>query len=238
MEYEQMRAMEKSHVCAMCGSELVTIRDSENSVNRLACGKDKTHNGFKRRRSATERLAQGELDAVAGPGVQKDIEALAQRQQERFNMLPKADIATARALGLAEIEGVVTWANMIGLNAYLGHVCLYFGKPYTTIDGYYYLNNKRGEPYVIGTRTATANERKEYLIEEGWYCSIAEAWLLQEKIATIGVGIVTTDEKDVPSAKTPGQFRAPVVHLHPQRMAEKRAEWQLLRKLIPLEVKE
>ena len=50
----------------------------------------------------------------------------------------------------------------------------------------------------------------------------------------MGLGIVTQEEITELSKKKPGQLRSPIAAKFPQRMAEKRAEWQLLRKLIPL----
>ncbi len=237
MEYEDMRAMEKTHVCAQCGGLPVTIHDAENDRYRLACGTDKTHNGFKRRISPTTALQRGEADKEIQPGAQQDLENRAKQSQTALDLLPATDIATKRALGLVEINALVVFAEKLGLNAYLGHVCLYHGKPYIDIDGYYYLNNKRHHPYRIAARPMTKEEKIAYMIEDATHAYIAEAWWVGEKIATNSCGYVTQDEINEKSERHPEHFRAPVVHSHPQRMAEKRAEWQLLRKLIPLEVK-
>lgn len=238
MKYDEMRAMEKTHVCAECSGELVTTWDGVLQDYYLACGRDKHHNGYQQRLSPTQALKRGEFDKVAGKGAQKDLEDRAKRSETALNLLPKADVATGQALGIAKIGELVLWGARIGLNAHLGHVCLYFGKPYVTIDGYYYLMSKEPTQLTVGTRPFNSNERKSYQIADGDYAWIAEAWLARDKLQTVGIGIVTQDEIEGKSIRHPDEFRAPVVHDHPQRMAEKRAEWQLFRKLIPLEVKE
>ena len=238
MEYEEMRAMEKTHVCAVCQGELVTVWDAEGDCHRLCCGSDHTHNGITKRQGAQQLLARGRLDDVAGKGAQASLERLAKEHPERFDLLARKDIHTTQALTQAQIEALVTFAESLGLNAYLGHVCIYYSKPYISIDGYYYLNNQRKKPYRIGTRAMAQGERVAYSVGDEDLACIAEAWLDVEKLPTTGTGIVTKEEIEGKSTKHPDEFRAPVVHSHPQRMAEKRAEWQLLRKLIPLEVKE
>lgn len=238
MSYEEMRAREKTHVCAMCGGELVTIWDGEASVHRLCCGRDHTHNGFKQRLSPQKALQRGKADEVIGPGAQKELEERAASSWTALRLLPREDLGNRKELGIVEISALVSWAENLGLNAYLGHICLFYGKPYPTIDGYYYLNSRRQPPFHIGTRPMTDEEKIAFMIEDATHAFIAEAWLGEEKLPETGVGYVTRDEQEEKSERHPEQFRSPVVHGHPQRMAEKRAEWQLLRKLIPLEVKE
>lgn len=238
LSFEEMRALEKTHICAVCEGELLTIWDAEGDCHRLCCGVDHTHNGVKRRSTTSELLARGELDEVAGKGAQASLEKLAREHPERFTLLAKKDIQTTKELTLEQLGGLVSFAESVGLNAYLGHVCFYYSKPYISIDGYYYLNNQRENPYRIGTRPMAQWEKTAYSVGDEDIAFIAEAWLDMEKLPTIGIGIVTQEEIEGKSVRQPEQYRAPVVHSHPQRMAEKRAEWQLLRKLIPLEVQE
>ena len=236
MEYEQMRVLEKTHECSMCGGSLVTIWDSENDCYRVCCGKDPTHNGIRKIPTATELLKRGRFDEVAGTGAQKDIEAQAKRQPERFNLMPKTDAQTGNGLTLADIDGLICFADSVGLNAFLGHVELYFGKPRVSIDGYYYKAKTRGENVSVLAQPASAEEYKQYKVPETDYFYIARGWLGVLEMKEVGLGIVTQDEIAEMSKKNVEQKRSPIVAKYPQRMAEKRAEWQLLRKLIPLEV--
>jgi hypothetical protein len=84
----------------------------------------------------------------------------------------------------------------------------------------------------------STEEKKTYQLGKEDYGYLAEARDKDGVVVANGIGIATKDEIDEKSKRDPEQFRAPVVHDHPQRMAEKRAEWQLLHKVITLEVKE
>ena len=57
-------------------------------------------------------------------------------------------------------------------------------------------------------------------------------------IGMTALGIVTQQEIAARSKKDPTRPASPVVAAHPQRMAEKRAEWQFLRKAVPLGIEE
>lgn len=224
--------------CAVCGSEIVKIWDAENDTERWCCAKDHTHNGVKRKLSPQKALARGEADKLLGKGAQKDLEARAKRNQLAFNNLPKVDAGDFSPVTLDKVIAMVVWAEGVGLNAYLGHVELYYGEPRVSIDGYYYLNNQRKEPYRVYADPMTSVDRIAYALENEEIGFLARAYLEDVKLPQIGIGIVRAHELTDMSKKHPDEKRYPVVSEHPQRLAEKRAEWQLFRKLISLEVKE
>lgn len=238
MNYDEMRAMEETHACAECGMPLVTIWNKDKEDYQLVCGTDRSHRGYQKILSDSKALAQGKMDEVAGKGAQKDLEKLAAEGRAELSRLPIADLATNKPLGEVALRNLVNWGADLGLKPYLGHICLYFSKPYVTVDGYYYLNNKREKPYSISTRPMTTEERKDYKLSKDDHGYIAEARDRDGVVVANGIGLATKDEIEAKSERAPEQFRAPVVHEHPQRMAEKRAEWQVLRKVIPLEEKE
>ena len=144
------------------------------------------------------------------------------------------DVATGSNLSPAQIQELVAFAGSVGLMAYLGHVCLYFGKPYVTIDGYYYRKATNHLPFAVSCLPMTDEERKSYQVTEGSHAFIARALSAGGDELNRGVGIITPEEMSEKSARNPEHFAAPLLHDKPQRMAEKRAEWQLLRKMIPL----
>ena len=238
MEYEEMKGMIRTHVCSQCDGELTLIWSRNLNKYLLVCGTDHKHQGYTRRLSQGELFQRGRVDEDLGPGAQNDLEKRAAEGAPAISRLPERDIATGEVVALQKIKDLVDWGLRLGLKPYLGHVCFYFGKPYVTIDGYYYLITKERIQLAIGTRPLNVDERQQFQIGDGDHAWIAEAYLGSEKLGTTGLGIVTKEEIEGKSAKKPEEFRAPVVHGHPQRMAEKRAEWQLLRKLIPLEEKE
>ena len=238
MKYEEMRAMEQTHVCAVCEGSLVTVWDPDLSIHALVCGKDRSHQGYQRIPSSSQLVARGKGDRLAGPGTQESLEDLAKRGVGKVSLMVVNDLATSKPLVPEQITNLVTWGVSLSLKPWLGHVCLYFGKPYISVDGYYYLNNKREKPYSVSTRPMTTEERKDYKLGKDDHGYIAEGRDRDGVVVANAIGIATKDEIEGKSKRDPEQFRAPVVHEHPQRMAEKRAEWQLLRKLIPLEEKE
>lgn len=238
MEYEEIRQLEMTHICATCGGPLVTVWDAENEKYRSCCGKDPTHNGIKRMPTATQVIARGELDSVAGPGAQKDIEQQARQHPKRFTLLPRQDAQTGAWLTPQDIDDLASFAESIGLNAYLGHVELYYGKPRVSIDGYYYKAKTRGENIAVLALPASPTEYELYKVDKADYFSIARGWVDNVEAKEVGLGILTQAEISEMSLKHPDQKRYPIAVKYPQRTAEHRAEWQLLRKLIPLEVKE
>lgn len=235
MDYETGIRMVDTHCCAQCGGRLSWIWDGEKNDYALVCGQDRSHQGYQRQLSVATAVARGKGDEVIGKGAQSDVEKQLARAGHPLSMLPTADIATGKAIELKALEALVKWGVSLGLKPYLGHVCLYHGKPYVTIDGYYYTLVSRQTQIRTGTRAMTARERQDCQIPEGAHAWLAEGWLGDTKLPTTGLGIVPLEEINEPSKKHEGEFASPVAHDKPQRMAEKRAEWQLLRKLVPLE---
>lgn len=235
MEYEELKAQLDTHCCAQCDAPLTLVWDAEAKIHKLVCGDDRSHAGIKPLESLSQAVARGKADELVGPGAQRDLERSLAKAAHPLSMMPRADLSTGAALTKEALVALVKWGESLGFKPYLGHVCLYKGKPYPTIDGFYYKLREKVEKLAVGTRPLTKEEFTTYQIPEGAYAWLAEAWLGTTKLPTTGLGIVTKEEIEGKSDKHPEQWRSPVAHGHPQRMAEKRAEWQLLRKLIPLE---
>lgn len=235
MDYEQGKSMLNTHQCSQCEAPLTLIWDAVASDYRLVCGTDRSHEGYQTIVSPSKELARGKADKFLGKGAQVELEEAIAKAAHTLSLLPEKDIATGELIARDKFMEVVRWGESLSLKPYLGHVCLYHGKPYVTIDGYYYLLNKKDTPIRIGTSPMSPSERKLYQVPDGAHAWLAEGWLGDTKLPTTGLGIVTQEEIEGKSERSPEKYRAPVVHDHPQRMAEKRAEWQLLRKLVPLE---
>ena len=235
MEYEQLKAMLETHCCTQCEAPLRLVWDADNDIHALLCGRDRSHKGYKSLGSVSQALARGEADKLVGKGAQEDLEKVMVKAKHPLSMIAEKDIATGDLIPRDRFMALVQWGNSLGLKPYLGHVCLYHGKPYLTIDGYYYKLHTNKTDIRVGTRPLSKEEFALYQVPEGAHAWLAEAWLGSIKLPTTGLGVVTQEEIEGKSERNPEQWRAPVVHGHPQRMAEKRAEWQLLRKLVPLE---
>lgn len=234
--YERLRQMEGTHVCGTCGSNLVTIWDNEQAVSVLVCSKDHKHEGVKARQSSTTSLKRGDLDNEHQSGTQVDFEKHLAKSPRESPLLATKDVSTGQELSAQQVSSLVAFADSVGLKAYLGHVCLYFGKPYITIDGYYYLKNSRQDRFMVITTPMTPDERASYQVHDGDHAFLSRAITAGGDEISRGIGIITKEEIEGKSKRDPDQFSAPVVHNKPQVMAEKRAEWQLLQKMIPLGV--
>jgi len=235
LTYDQMRSMEKTHACAECDGPLVTTWTQDGKGYALVCGKDRSHQGYQRIPSMNEIFARGELDKYDGKGTQESLEDMAKRGVGKVSLMVVNDLATGQALIPAQLGALISFGKVLGLKPWLGHVVIFYSKPYISVDGYYYLNNKREKSFSISSKPMTTEERKDQQLGKGDYGYITEARDHDGVVVANGIGIATKAEIEGKSLRDPAKFRAPVVHDHPQRMAEKRAEWQVLRKVIPLE---
>lgn len=68
-------------------------------------------------------------------------------------------------------------------------------------------------------------------VDHGW---IAVVTYIDEGSTFTGVGVVTYEEMIAKSEKRPEHLRSPVVAAHPWQLAQKRAEWQAMRRAFPI----
>ena len=169
-------------------------------------------------RSPTNQFKRGEIDAV----------------DPTFSLLPKADLGNGEILSPGAINALIGYAKMYGLDPYRGHVVIMYGAPYIGLDGYVYSADKQNKPYRLLSRPLNEDERKAYRIEK----EKDHAWLATvEKLeggSFTGLGIVTEAEMTAKSKKDTTQLRSPVVAAHPWQLAQKRAEWQAMRRGFPI----
>ena len=145
-----------------------------------------------------------------------------------MSLVPRKDAGDGSLLTREARDMIVVVGDKIGLDPCLGHVILYYGKPYVTEAGMLYYAHRSGKFNGIESRPLTADEREFYQIDQGEDAWIASAWRKGFAIPFTGIGRARADEKN-PVAR--GSF---VEHQHPQRMAAKRAEMQALRKAFPV----
>jgi len=151
-----------------------------------------------------------------------------QKEKESFPAIYEA--STGNLLPVEQRRQLVLWAKRRGLNAHLGHVCLYFGHPWITIDGWYYLFRKTFPGGDLITRPLTESERIEFSIGKdihAWRADTYEragGWHL-----AMGYGYARSGEE-------PLAAKSAVEPKWPWRMAEKRAEEDALRKTVPLDI--
>ena len=238
MTYEGQKQIVRTHICLDCGSGLVLVHDPATGGPTIRCGQDKSHLEYRLPQGPEEKIRRGEYPQGATERDKQALEAAVGRNLVQEDLYLSKDLESGEAV-LASLRVLaLALADKVGLHADLGHICIYRGKPRITIDGYYYHAARQHVPVRVGTRPLTLLERQDYQIEEGNHAWIARGFIRGEDQQITGLGIVTAAEITERSRKHPDQLRSPVVAKNPQRMAEKRAEWQCLRKLVPLGIEE
>ena len=215
---ETLDKIVETHLCPEHGPKLAVAWHAQESSYVLRCGENHYPDEVTRAMTPTKEYKVGKRDATA----------------RGLDLMPKADLATGEVLTKEMVEALYLYAKRYGLDAYRGHVMLIYGKPYTGIDGYLYLAYKSGVEFQLRSRPLNEDERKGYRVGEedhAWTCEIIIAG--GQKSFT-GLGIVTHEEMTAMSTKKPNQLRSPVVAAHPWQLAQKRAEWQALRRAFPI----
>lgn len=239
-EYDKLKEIAKNNVCAKCKSPLeVCWLDSEDNYV-LGCGNCGYTDAVTRNLSLTEEFKIGsELPAPIADNIKKRIRRKVMSQvnkpvKNEFAMVPTNDLGTGELLSGGFILALVDYAHKYHLDPYRGHVVIMYGKPYITLDGYLYHARFYGKPYTLQARPMTIDEAKQYKVgdtDHGW---IAKVSFTETKEEFTGTGIVTYEEMTAKSPRDQTKLRSPVVAAHPWQLAQKRAEWQALRRAFPI----
>jgi hypothetical protein len=208
----------------------------------LRCGGDGGHypDAVTRQLSLTQGLKAGEelpepikSNVIKGAQRRRRMQGKGQQFKE-YGLMPLTDLGTNAMLVPEEAELLIKYAEKCKLDAWLGHVCLMYGKPYITIDGYLYHARKSGKEYSLESRPMTTVEKDQYMLgatDHGW---IAVLRFPRTGETFTGTGIVTYAEMTEPGKRDPNSLAHPVVAAHPWQLGQKRAEWQALRRGFPI----
>jgi len=239
-DYEKLDNLAGLNVCSQHRTPLVVAWHSGKKCWVLRCGHNHYPDTITRQPSLTGLYRQGEeLPGHIEDNIKKSMRRRAMAQgnnsvPEGHWLVPATDLVTGQMLTLSEIQALIEYAHHYGLDPDRGHVVLMYGKPYITLDGYLYYANGKHNPYTLASRPMTTDELTQYGVgdtDHGW---ISELLFTDTGAKFVGVGIVTYDEMTAMSEKNPNQLRSPVVAKHPWQIAQKRAEWQALRRGFPI----
>lgn len=239
-EYDYLKNLAEINECAEHGNPLTVATHPTDATYVLRCGENHYPDTIRRIPTLTEEFKQGTLpDGPIADNIKKRSRKQAmssnkQLQTQVLGDLPKADLATGEMLGPEQVTALQLYAHKYGLDPYRGHVLIMYGKPYIGLDGYLYHANRTGKDYQLQSRPLTKDERSDYQVDEGDHAWLATVNIDGGKSSFTGLGIVTKKEIEAKSTKHPEQMRSPVVAAHPHLLAQKRAEWQALRRAFPI----
>ena len=216
--YDELKDLPDTHYCPEHDNPLTVAKHPELDCCVIRCGHGHYPEELLTKATKTALFRRGEIKAV-------DLE---------FNLLPTTDLASHQPLTLDQVQLIISHARRYDLDPYRGHVVLMYGVPYFGLDAYLYYAKRSGKVYSLTSRPLTGMERTDYQVEEGSHAWISYVKLLPDGGTFSGLGIVKKSELTEMSKRTPGQLRYPVVAEHPWQMAQKRAEWQAMRRGFPI----
>ncbi len=219
MSYEDMQqAVRSGELCGVCQAPLTVAWSGTGYI--LRCGRDITHSTMTRHNQRYEK------ELRRGYGM-KSTELMAMSKKE---MLIRVGMAKfPKDLTVPEKELLAQAAITYGLDPIMGEITIYQGRPYISVDGRF--RKAQEDPNFDGleSRPATKQERADYQIPEGDYFFRGDVYVKNISRPFTGWGRVRAAE-----INAKGEFKP--IDTNPQRMTEKRAEIQALRKAfhIPL----
>lgn len=223
MTYDDMKkAVANGCLCVQCQGSLTIAWGGQMGIDGyiLRCGNDINHIGITRHdKKHEQKLKEG-----------FSMESNALMTMDEKTMLQRVEMARfPQDLTLADKKLLAQVAISYGFDPLMGEVTIYQGKPFVSIDGRYRKAQETMRLDGVETRPATRQEREDWQIPEGDYFFRSEVFVAGATHPFVAWGRVRKSET------TGGKGFKPV-ETNPQRMAEKRAEAQALRKAfhIPL----
>lgn len=219
---DMKRAEAEGYLCRECQSMVNIAWGGYLGINSyiLRCSKDINHTGITRHDIKYEEQKK-EVFSMESKALMTMNET---QMMERVNMarFPQ-DLTIADKKLLAQV------AITYGFDPLMGEVSIYQGRPYVSIDGRYRKAQETGNLDGVESRPATKQERTDWQIPDGDYFFRGEVFVKGASRPFVAWGRVF-------QAETLGGKGFKPVEKNPQRMAEKRAEAQALRKAfhIPL----
>ena len=229
MTKQDMRRVEANgYLCRECQSRLIVTWSSEKNCFILRCSEDINHTGITRHDVKFENKLRR----------YHSMESTELMRMGESQMLKRVEMAKfPQELTVADKKLLAQVAITYGFDPLMGEISIYQGRPFVSIDGRYRKAQESGLLDGVETRPATEQERKDWGIPDGDYFFRAEVYVKGASHPFIGWGRVHSSETR-PGSKKPGDTTSTFkpIQSNPQRMAEKRAEAQALRKAfhIPL----
>lgn len=239
-EEPKLKEIADNNVCAEHKQRLEVAWHSGDKCWVIRCGSGEYPDAVTRQLTAIDEVKQGQHEDVARAiATSKKHEVMERKPGASGEVLsaigaPDTDLYTGEKLPFQMVGLLIQYAYRYQLDPARGHVTIYHGHPYITIDGYLFHANRSNIPYTLKSQPMTTEEIKQFKVGADDHAWIADVNLLDSNAHFTGIGIVTADELTEKSKKDPEKLRSPVVAKHPQLLAQKRAEWQVLRRAFPI----
>jgi len=240
LDHDELKDLAETQLCAEHQTPVVVAWCSSEKCWTLRCGEGHYPDSLIRIPTLTEEYKQGALsegpitENIKKRSRKKAMSNNKQLQPQILGDLPRADLATGEVLAPETVRALTIYARKYDLDPYRGHVVIMYGKPYIGLDGYLYHAFRSRKPYTLSAHPMTEGEKKDHMIDLKDHAWLAQVIFTGTDQAFGGIGIVTQKEMEAKSTKHPEQLRSPVVAAHPWQLAQKRAEWQALRRAFPI----
>jgi len=239
-DYDKLVNLAKYNVCADHKSPLEVAWYGRDKCYVLRCGEDHYPDAITKQLSLTHEYKWGaDIPEPIKSNIEKSIRRRKMQQNRETSTrelegIPNRDLATGELIAPDQVRALMDYAFKYHLDPFRGHLVLMYGKPYITIDGYLFYARMMGRPYSLSSRPLTSVEEKQYKVGKTDHAWVAELRFPDSGTTFTGLGIVTYEEMTAKSPSKPDKLRSPVVAAHPWQLAQKRAEWQALRKAFPV----
>ena len=226
LQYRDMKRISETHVCGKCGGNLVLTWGGAYNYNCwiLRCTNDITHDTLNRHDEKYEAELKKFKEAH-----KMDSQALTTMTESQMGK--RIDMARfPQQLTIPEKKLLIQVAISYGLDPLMREITVYQGSPFVSIDGRYRKAQETELLDGVESRPATTEERLTWKVKDEDYFFRSEVWKKGCSHSFVGWGLVKYEEIIAKSKRDPTKLANPVIASNPQRMAEKRAEAQALRK--------
>jgi len=222
---DMQKLVDAGAVCGKCGAGLSIAWGGSTGYNGyiLRCSRDINHDTTNTHDIEREQKIKQIKEATK-------LDSKSLMVMDKNTMLERVNMAKfPQDLTPQDKNVLVQVAITYGFDPLMGEVTIYQGKPFVSIDGRYRKAQETNMLDGVESRPANEQERKDWQIPDGDYFFRSEVYVKGASHAFTGWGRVYV-------AEIVGGKGFKPVEKNPQRMAEKRAEAQALRKAfhIPL----
>jgi hypothetical protein len=239
-DYDKLTNLATYNVCSEHHTPLEVAWYGPDKTWVLRCGHDHYPDAITRQLSLTEMHKAGEPlpghieDKIEKRQRRKAMEQGKKTTKETLPGMPNTDLGTGELLLPEMATALIDYARKYELDPVRGHVVLMYGKPYITIDGYLWHANRTGKFYTLSSHPMTEDEKHNHMVNPLDHAWLAMIIFTGTDQSFGGIGIVTQEEMIAKSPRDQSKLRSPVVAAHPWQLAQKRAEWQALRRAFPI----